>query len=270
MSQRLPIYADHVARLYESGRTMDWIANHLGTSKRIIANRLIEAGVRSRSHRERFNTIFARSLVDYFSNFNGRESAYILGYAMADGSIAQQNGKCSGVHFSCAIKDRALLDGIKSELGLHFKVKEIKNGTGVRLRLDCSALAEAFEAQGVVRRKTYLDCPFPKIPEKYMPHYIRGVFDGDGCVYYNQDAGNMSVQFLGSRKFITGLRDTLVERSNVRENSVQQRPGHWCVAWQSAEQIRRIYNFMYPSGIYMFLERKREKFQCIIKNELVA
>lgn len=270
MSQRLPIYAEHVASLYESGRTMDWIANHLGTSKRIIANRLIEAGVKSRSHRERFNTVIARSLVDYFSNFKGRESAYILGYTMADGSIAEQNGKCSGVHFACAIKDRALLDGIKRELNLHFEVKEVKNGTGVRLRLDCATVAEAFEANGVVRRKTYIDCDFPIMPERCLPHYIRGVFDGDGCVYYNQEAGNMSVQFLGSKKFISGLRDVLTERANVRENSVLSRPGHWSVAWQSADQIKRIHDFMYPSGDYMFLERKREKFQRIIKNELAT
>jgi len=47
---------------------------------------------------------------------------------------------------------------------------------------------------------------FPKVPAKYLPDYIRGLWDGDGCIYFNNHQKSFQSVFVsGSRIFIKKL-----------------------------------------------------------------
>jgi hypothetical protein len=57
---------------------------------------------------------------------------------------------------------------------------------------------------------------FPEVPPKYMNHFIRGLYDGDGSFYINRFDGAIISQYRnGSLDFITAVTDILQKELNI-------------------------------------------------------
>jgi hypothetical protein len=57
---------------------------------------------------------------------------------------------------------------------------------------------------------------FPEVPSKYMNHFIRGLYDGDGSFYINRFDGAIISQYRnGSLEFITAVTDILQKELNI-------------------------------------------------------
>jgi intein-encoded DNA endonuclease-like protein len=57
---------------------------------------------------------------------------------------------------------------------------------------------------------------FPDIPSKYMNHFIRGLYDGDGSFYINRFDGAIISQYRnGSLDFITAVTNILQKELNI-------------------------------------------------------
>ena len=57
---------------------------------------------------------------------------------------------------------------------------------------------------------------FPDVPSKYMNHFIRGLYDGDGSFYINRFDGAIISQYRnGSLDFITDVTDILQKELNI-------------------------------------------------------
>ena len=57
---------------------------------------------------------------------------------------------------------------------------------------------------------------FPEVPPKYMNHFIRGLYDGDGSFYINRfDDAIISQYRNGSLDFITAVTDILQKELNI-------------------------------------------------------
>lgn len=57
---------------------------------------------------------------------------------------------------------------------------------------------------------------FPDVPPKYMNHFIRGLYDGDGSFYINRFDGAIISQYRnGSLDFITAVTDILQKELNI-------------------------------------------------------
>jgi hypothetical protein len=57
---------------------------------------------------------------------------------------------------------------------------------------------------------------FPEVPTKYMNHFIRGLYDGDGAFYINRFDGAIVSQYRnGSLDFITYVTDILQKELNI-------------------------------------------------------
>ena len=60
-----------------------------------------------------------------------------------------------------------------------------------RLHLYSTKLKQWLVEKGFENDKRY-NCPFMSVPEEYMKYYIRGMFDGDGCLYYSFTSGTLT------------------------------------------------------------------------------
>jgi predicted DNA-binding protein YlxM (UPF0122 family) len=57
---------------------------------------------------------------------------------------------------------------------------------------------------------------FPEVPQEYMNHFIRGLYDGDGSFYINRSDGTIISQYRnGSLDFITTVTDILQKELNI-------------------------------------------------------
>jgi hypothetical protein len=57
---------------------------------------------------------------------------------------------------------------------------------------------------------------FPDVPPKYMNHFMRGLYDGDGSFYINRFYGTIISQYRnGSLDFITAVTDNLQKELNI-------------------------------------------------------
>lgn len=113
----------------------------------------------------------------------------------------------------------------------------------------------------------------PKIPQKYVGHFIRGYFDGDGNVwsgYVNKDRENptyiLSTSFTSaSRNFLQGLKN-LLEKENLIGGCIYDIKGKKCSRLQyGAVNALKLFKIMYNGTHSLFLARKKAVFDKFIK-----
>src|SRR5665213_3239750 len=119
--------------------------------------------------------------LDYF--YRGDEiSYYLLGAYMTDGCVYRgSDGWSFGVHLSS--KDTDWLEIIRDLVCPTQPIKYQKNG-GSYIVIYNTELGQWLIEKGCVERKS-LTLKFPKVPEKYMPDFLRGCIDGDGRIAVN-------------------------------------------------------------------------------------
>ena len=54
-----------------------------------------------------------------------------------------------------------------------------------RLQIGSSQWFQSLSALGYTPAKS-LTLQFPRVPSRHIPHFVRGYFDGDGCVYFRR------------------------------------------------------------------------------------
>ena len=210
------------------------------------------------------------SNIRYFDSWSPN-MAYVLGFLFADGCV---NKSRTSIHTLISTKDEAVLNFIRQEIQvkskiIHYDEKIDKRGSHTKpqslLAISSTILCKRLGELGLHPRKTYNNDPFPKVPNEIMGHFVRGYFDGDGsvCCYLNKKWPVCSISFVGSPKFIGGLRDTLVAFANLSDRKVSLRDGktvEWStVSWTTLQDLKRFYAFVYPPGHGFCLERKRDK-----------
>ncbi|WP_245947394.1 LAGLIDADG family homing endonuclease [Bacillus taeanensis] len=104
--------------------------------------------------------------------------AYILGFFTAAGVIVKE---LQTVSFSQ--KEKTILEEIKKELGSNQPLYVNKNTGVYMLNLHSKIMKEdLMEIHGFTPNKSH-SVVFPKVPERYLHHFVRGYFDGDGSIY---------------------------------------------------------------------------------------
>lgn len=119
---------------------------------------------------------------DFFKKWNP-EMAYVLGFFVADGCMMKNK---RGAHFiEFQITDRDLLISIKQAFNashkISFRVGNERHRTRYRLQIGSKELFSDLFNLGVTPRKSKT-IKLPSIPEEFFSHFLRGYFDGDGCV----------------------------------------------------------------------------------------
>ncbi len=281
----LNLDVEELRRMYvDELKTLDQIAVLKNTTKRSIANWLIRAGIPRRSYGNRYFTARNREMAEYFRGWKN-QSAYIIGYIYADGSIDVLNPRSRGVCLQCRIMDREIIDGIANELKLTELVKirtlkptivlgkyEYGEKQNVSLRFYNNELVDLLAEYGVHPRKTWINYPLPDVPQESMRHFLRGVFDGDGWTSFKKGrvdgvGDRISFGFLGPELFLEQMRDFLASKVLLPFVKIVKRPGCFSLAWSTSAAAKLLYDFLYPNGSYIFLRRKMDMLLEISKSQ---
>lgn len=192
---------------------------------------------------------------------------YLLGIISSDGH--------NGIYNSVDIfqKDASYLNALKKLLGHNGTL--YKNADGYTLRINSKKLTNFLNENLVSSDKRY-SVPYIKAESLELEaEFIRGLFDGDGCIYYNYVSGSMKNMRMeittGSEYMIQGLRD-LYDRLGLcyvvdeRVSNVGNK--YYVIYVRTYADICRFGNFIYknPSDFKLIDKYKKYlKFLEVIK-----
>ncbi len=208
---------------------------------------------------------------NFFKTWSG-DMSYVLGFFAADGSMLQNNRGACFIDFK--ICDLELLEKIKKSLESNHKISKIlaknKNWKNIyRLQIGSKDIFKDLEKIGFYQAKTK-NLNFPKIPREFFGDFVRGYFDGDGCISY----GYYSVKDRDKKKFIFSVRFTCGDKSflEILKNHLKDKlQGGFIVNKERGYELvyshkdsLALFDIMYNNvSRCIFLERKYEKFKKI-------
>ncbi len=132
------------------------------------------------------NTSKPRRAVDenYFKKWSFN-MAYVLGFILADGCVVKGSykGYSNSLTFGVQLRDKDILEKIKSELKSNHKISEGKNAAC--LSIASNTIVHDLKKLEISYRKS-LHEKIPNIPLKYIKDYIRGIVDGDGILWIDK------------------------------------------------------------------------------------
>lgn len=213
-----------------------------------------------------------------FNPVNTPEAAYILGFYIADGCL-------SGNKFVITIseKDKELLEKIRNYMSpitkLIYKPERV-NSKGIvshpmySFAFSCKELVTHLEKLGLGKNKTYLNKSIKNvIPKEYMWDFIRGYFDGDGCissskvtktikgVSYNYI--NIGFTIISKDLNILNELNEFFNSEGINSHVYPDNKGNYLVGTHSKLEIEKIYTKIYTSSNF-FMKRKCDKFNEIM------
>ena len=209
---------------------------------------------------------------DYFKKWSSN-MAYVLGLWFADGYIDSKKNIFSICQHK---KDQYLLRMILQEMQSACSLTS--SGNTKVLKITSKKIVEDIVRLGGKPCKS-LDVKFPSIPKKFLPDFIRGLWDGDGCISnqkwrgYNYYRASLSS---GSKKFIYELKEVLnknmpftkgfVEKKNQKRGTIIKGRAlkKDSVVYQfnfGINDTRRLRDFMYYDESNFKMIRKYKKFQ---------
>jgi len=196
---------------------------------------------------------------DRFFDLLTEDVAYLLGFIYADGNISwnpQKGYYCLTI--TAAAKDKEHLEKMRAMLSSTKPLLFSSKTNSYRLIVNNKYLCERLMMLGVLPRKS-LTVQFPQfIPSDHLRHFIRGVIDGDGTVYYlnRKRSPYFSIRiYSGSEEFVTGIKKEVKNTIGIDANIRKRRNANIYGAEYTCARGKILANYIYKNATF-FLERK--------------
>jgi hypothetical protein len=184
-------------------------------------------------------------------------SAYWAGFIAADGTLTFKD---NGISIGLNNKDKYHLLKFKEAIQTNSPIKEVKSNNSARIGLYSKELFNSLVKRGIKPNKS-LSISHVNIPDKLMPHFIRGVFDGDGSISGN-DKSHIQLCISGNKPFLEQIQNFLIKEIQISKTKIYPLTKSKAYRLQyTGSQIFKILEFIYKdSDDKIRLTRKYDKF----------
>lgn len=231
---------------------------------------------------------------DFFKNIQTEMQAYMLGFHAADGSLdeerkmfrlklSEDDAEIVNLYKIISPEARTFRsDGYESKATIRDNI--IKTGCIFGIEITSKILVTDLVNLGFGYKKTYSENNIPNIPEHLMRHFIRGYFDGDGCITFGirkpkpielqtpKDSKKIRItqSFQVDSKTISIINDMInffkKYNINLNYNYLRRDDMHrMCVS--SKKEVEKIFHFLYDDSNF-YLKRKFDKFNYYVNTEV--
>lgn len=201
---------------------------------------------------------------NFFEIIDSEEKAYWLGFLMADGYVHEKTTKTKTsylIGLKLQVKDAAHIELFKKAIQTNATTKEIfgkRKGKIHEAREVCffnEKMATDLYSHGVISKKTNKETIPKTIHKKYLHHFIRGYFDGDG----SSIGGKFSV--CCSYFLFEQLKKLLIE-IGVDGGSIYRYhlKGTDVLTVNRKKEVPKIVKWIYQDAT-VYLERKRNAYE---------
>jgi hypothetical protein len=167
------------------------------------------------------------------------EMSWVLGLMFADGNVIRV-GK-NGWRCTLPSTDQDMLLQVAALIGTDAPVKKHTARSIYSLTTGRFVIGNDLIALGCVPKKSRI-MQFPDVPNAFLPHFIRGLWDGDGCIFVRDRTRKpcgrrkspstyreLTMTYVsGSKDFVVSLRDAILAHTNidagVKERTLQHSP----------------------------------------------
>lgn len=246
--------------LYNQGMSAVQIGEQVNCSHSNVTRRLKKAGIEfkrdySKGRYRRTGRYHVNE--NFFEDINNEEKAYFLGLMYSDGSVSNHG-------FYIKMKDEDVIQKFKTALNAEQPIHRIYWGgnDAYIMQIYSKKLTQDLIKWGCYINKTKT-IRFPSIASSLQRHFIRGFFDGDGClqlqdkIYHCRfDLTSASKMFLEDvRPIITSIAKTNGGLNKERKYDV------WHLSY-SGYQVQQILDWLYKDT-NLYLKRKYFKYQLL-------
>ena len=225
-------------------------------SSRFIWEFLVKNNIKIRKHSD----IRKHQLDEYyFDNIDSEEKAYFLGLLFADGNV---NSKYNSIDLKLHERDKDIL--IKfSHIIFGKEILYNKNNNQFLFRISSKRIKDRLIELGCIPRKS-LKIVYPNIEEKYNNHFIRGYFDGDGCIsYYGKD---YDLTIISTENFCNSMLDIINNNTEIigkmRKDKTMLAHGNnitTYLRYRGNRRVEKVMGWIYKDATIYF-ERKHNKY----------
>lgn len=256
-----------LVKLYVDGASSEKLALENNIDPGVIRREVVKQGFKVREASECHRIYNLKK--NYFDEIDNNEKAYFLGFMYADGTCrknSENSAQCSlkiNSNDEYILKKYADIIYDKDE----YPIRRYPNGEN---RVETSVLTfygveffKNLEKLGCTENKTFT-LKFPnenQVPKKFISHFIRGYFDGDGCVSLRKD-GRATIDFTSNDLFLKGLIEVLDSEGfkdlKLINHSTEVSTANF--QFSKKEYIFNFFKYIYVNSNNFFLERKFNTF----------
>ena len=259
---KLNLTKDILIQDYNELKCLTKISIKYGVHRQTIANLFKKLNIEYKSKIHKYS-----SNEEYFNNDN-QDVFYWAGFIAADGCMYQNKAGLQQLVIKLAEQDLSHLILFKhyietqAPISLYINKNSLRNKKWndtkqYQLRITSKKIYESLKRFNIVSRKTKIyDFPDWLIEHPLVHHFMRGYFDGDGCIsnstnWYLSIRGNKN--FLKKYKLIIEKQGNLESKVNITINN-----GTHQLMFGGRYIINVITNYLYKDST-LCLQRKYEK-----------
>ena len=210
---------------------------------------------------------------DYFKKIDTQEKAYWLGFLYADGCVSKD---FKSIIMQLHIQDIKHIERFKKDIDSHSDIKISKDGKYAKIVVCCKEMCMDLNDKGCVPAKSLiLEYPSENIvPKELIIHFIRGYFDGDGCISYTEGyrkrpdlksdklylRKKWDFKIVGTYSMMNGIAKEL-NLTNKLYNQIKGK-NNYTLKCGGTNKVRDIMSRLYNNST-VHLERKYEKYLLI-------
>lgn len=175
---------------------------------------------------------------NYFSTIDTSNKAYVIGLIASDGNIYKRNDDHSGqirFAFKTGDSERTLLENIKDDMNATSPIKTILKRNNnkcfdhMAVTIVSQQIFDDLCNMGITPRKTWdmsICDVLSHIPKQFIRDFLRGYFDGDGCItgLTNQKPSGVVVNVAMPLVNAEALQSYLMQLGIVAHVSEDKRP----------------------------------------------
>lgn len=194
------------------------------------------------------------------NKIDGEFKAYLLGFLYADGCILKTKTGYQ-LEINLAEKDKEHLQKLNYIISLGkrkiYKKLYNKKYLGARLIIANQRFCNELLSLGMVLKKSLILEPPKNLPNKWIKHFIRGYFDGDGCITFNKNHRNIYTvaKLCGTKNLLSFINDWFKEQGNLGSKAKPISEGNIWRLIYSGKIGEHFINLLYTDAL-IFLDRK--------------
>lgn len=207
---------------------------------------------------------------EYFNVIDSEEKAYFLGLLSADGWVGHKEG-VNEITFGLQDCDKYIVDRYAEIFGRtvsrRFIGQKHNRKPFHRVSFCSKYMCLVLSYKGFTHKKSYtLDAEvFKHVPKDMLHHFIRGYFDGDGCIYKGEYDGKQSnyLGFVGTYDFLKELQGVFFTFCGLPDKKLYHNTGPcYTLNYSGFPSIDAVMSWLYKDAS-IFLIRKHNIFTAI-------
>lgn len=253
-----------ILNLYNDGYSIPELSRFTTLSRHMIRSIVNSTFSKRQFRKYTFNE-------NYFDKIDDQNKAYFLGFLYADGYNDEKHRR---ITIAIAEKDIEILEKFKILINYSGTIKKLTNiktnlvnvnvQDQVKLELNSSHISKRLKELGCFRNKS-LKLSFPNfITDELIPHFIRGYFDGDGCISFSENKPSFLI--LSNMEFLTDIQNNFIKNIGLGRTKIVKRGNVSTLRYSGRINCLKIRKYLYDNA-ETYLSRKYNRFHCFSDSE---